>query len=202
MSCAIFHNHQYVPAEPNSTHLRAKNGVQTPGNLLTGHANAVFSIPLGRQIAEWMDQIPNEGLLFFRGMLGAEYLAVTGAAGLRDVLFSWAYDFEKTSAFRRYTRRFLAAGLVVQEGNAHKTRRKAVAPVFQPRNVALLKPLLSAKSQGLVQALRSMCEDDVPDKGCSAVVDICDWATRLTLPVSLASARISASSTAATCTPS
>ncbi|TLD19200.1 hypothetical protein PspLS_09805 [Pyricularia sp. CBS 133598] len=160
----------------------------------TSHVGVVFSTPLGRQITEWMNQIPNHGLLFFRGMLGAEYLVVTGAEGLRDVLFTRAYDFEKTSAFRRYTRRFLAGGLVVQEGDAHKMRRRAIGPVFQPRNVDVLKPLLCAKSQRLVQVLRTVCEGDNFGNGCkgascsqlknnSTVVDICDWTTRFALDI-------------------
>jgi cytochrome P450 len=107
-------------------------------------------------------------------------------------LFAHAYDFEKTSAFRRYTRRFLANGLVVQEGDAHKMRRKAVGPVFQPRNVDLLKPLLCAKSQRLVQVLQEVCELQDADNArvatngvntSSAVVDICDWSTRFALDI-------------------
>jgi cytochrome P450 len=154
--------------------------IQTAGGLLTGHVGAVFSTPLGRQITEWMNDIPNNGLFFFRGVLGAEYLVVTSTEGLRDVLFTRAYDLEKTSAFRRYTRRFLAGGLVVQEGDAHKMRRKAVVPVFQPRNVDQLKPLLSAKSERLVQVLRTVCDNTGSN---SAVVDICDWATRFALDI-------------------
>lgn len=169
-----------------TTEQKTNKEPQTAGSLLTGHMDAVFSTPLGRQIAEWMEQVPNDGLLFFRGVLGAEYLVVTSASGLRDVLFTRAYDFEKTSAFRRYTRRFLASGLVVQEGEAHKLRRRAVGPVFQPRNVDLLKPLLCVKSQRLVQVLRSMCEGDATREGSSAVVDICDWATRFALDVACA----------------
>ncbi|KAK2060002.1 cytochrome P450 [Colletotrichum caudatum] len=144
-----------------------------------------------------MNHIPNDGLLFFRGVLGAEYLVVAGAEGLRDVLFGRAYDFEKTSAFRRYTRRFLAGGLVVQEGEAHKMRRRAVGPVFQPRNVDALKPLLCAKSRRLVQVLRRVCEESgtgEDGRGTAghdgeagrATVDICDWATRFALDVACA----------------
>ena len=106
---------------------------------------------------------------------------VTGTDGLRDVLFTRAYDLEKTSGFRRYTRRFLAGGLVVQEGDAHKLRRKAVGPVFQPRNVDLLKPLLCAKSRLLVQELRKDCVR--LDTSDSAIVDICDWSTRFALDI-------------------
>jgi cytochrome P450 len=140
-------------------------------------------MPLGRQITEWMNSIPNDGLLFFRGVLGAEYLVVTGTQGLRDVLFSRAYDFEKTSAFRRYTRRFLAAGLVVQEGEAHKIRRRAIGPVFQPRNVDALKPLLCEKSKQLVHVLRELCDQQNTVQDKTVVVDICDWSTRFALDI-------------------
>ncbi|KAK2010009.1 cytochrome P450 [Colletotrichum eremochloae] len=138
---------------------RVASTLVSTGSLLTGHVSAVFSTPLGRQITEWINQIPSDALLFFRGVLGAEYLVVTGAEGLRDVLFAGVYDFEKTSAFWRYTWRFLAGGHVVQEGHAHKTRRRIVGPVFQSRNVDLLKPLLCAKSQRLAQVLRTVCEN-------------------------------------------
>lgn len=116
---------------------------------------------------------------------------VTSTEGLRDILLAHPYDFEKTSAFRRYTRRFLASGLVIQEGDAHKLRRKTIGPIFQPRNVDSLKPLLCTKSQVLVRAFRQACEVNhlegiqarsSRDVG-SAVVDICDWATRFALDV-------------------
>lgn len=171
------------------TYMSCTNNIQqTRGGFLTGHVGAVFSIPLGRQIAEWVNSIPNNGMLWFRGMLGAEYLIVAGADSLRDVLFVRAYDFEKTSAFRRYTRRFLAAGLVVQEGDAHKARRKAISPVFQPRNVDALKPMLTSKSERLIQALLKRCNQagwvqDPKQHHGSAVIDICDWATRFALDV-------------------
>ncbi|OAK97485.1 cytochrome P450 [Phaeosphaeriaceae sp. SRC1lsM3a] len=168
---------------PRFSILRDLPQPSSSGSLLFGHVGAVFSMPLGRQITEWMNNIPNDGLLFFRGVMGAEYLVVTGTEGLRDVLFSRAYDFEKTSAFRRYTRRFLAAGLVVQEGEAHKIRRKAVGPVFQPRNVDALKPLLCAKSQRLVQVLRQISDRESDVKDTTSTIDICDWSTRFALDI-------------------
>lgn len=135
-----------------------------------------------------MNDIPNQGLLWFRGMLGAEYLIVNSAESLRDVLFVRPYDFEKTSAFRRYTRRFMAAGLVTQEGEAHKATRKAISPVFQPRAVDALKPMLTDKSERLIQALLKRCSqagwiDSPKHHHGTAVIDICDWATRFALDV-------------------
>ncbi|KAK7180069.1 cytochrome p450 [Paraphaeosphaeria sporulosa] len=121
-----------------------------------------------------MDSIPNAGLLYFRGVLGSEDLVVTAAEGLRDVLFAHAYNCEKTRGFRRYAKRILAVGLVVQEGEAHQVRRRAVGPAFQARNVDGLQSLLCARSQRLGSVLQSHV------RGGEVVADICDWATGFT----------------------
>lgn len=167
------HNH-FLPLDALS------NILETRGGLITGHSGAVFSIPLGRQVAEWVNTIPNNGMLWFRGMLGSEYLIVASADSLRDVLFSKAYDFEKTSGFRRYTKRFLADGLVAQEGDVHKARRRAIIPVFQPRNVDALKPMLTTKSDRSIQALIKRCHQQ---RDGTTTLDICDWGTRFALDV-------------------
>ncbi|ETN39688.1 uncharacterized protein HMPREF1541_05914 [Cyphellophora europaea CBS 101466] len=210
ITIAVYHPHVYFPGirivallallvtdvlgyilwrsliRPQFSVLRDLPQPSTRGGLLTGHVGAVFSIPLGRQVADWVNNIPNNGLVWFRGMLGAEYLIVAGAESLRDVLFARAYDFEKTSAFRRYTRRFMAAGLVTHEGDSHKRRRRAIAPVFQPRNVDALKPMLSEKSERLIQALSRKAAWDqgsASQTNDGTVIDICDWATRFALDV-------------------
>lgn len=83
---------------------------------------------------------------------------VTGQNGLRDILFTHDNGCEKTSGFRRCARRFLAGRLVVQEGDAHRMRRKTVGPVSSMQNVYRIKSMMSDNPRALVQELRELCE--------------------------------------------
>lgn len=103
-------------------------------------------------------------------------MIVTDIEGLKDVLLRNAYDFEKASAFRGYTRRFIGQGLIIDEGDAHRHHRRLVGPVFQQRRVDDLKHLLSSKSEDLVQQLLVYCNKH-------KTIDISDWASRIALDV-------------------
>lgn len=83
---------------------------------------------------------------------------VTGKNGLRDILFTHDNGFEKTGGFRRYARRFLAGGLVVQEGGAHRMRRKIVGPISSMQNVYRIESMMNGNPRALVQELRELCE--------------------------------------------
>lgn len=103
-------------------------------------------------------------------------MVVTDVKGLKDVLLTFAYDFEKASAFREYTKRFIGQGLIIDEGDTHKHHRRLVGPVFHQRRVDDLKPLLTSKANALSQQLLNHCQ--VQD-----TIDISDWASRVALDV-------------------
>ncbi|KAL5358584.1 cytochrome P450 [Aspergillus floccosus] len=127
------------------------------GNFISRHVYAIFDQPLGTQITHWVNSIPNNGLLHFYGLMGAEYLVVTDVESLSDVLSNRSYHFQKTSGLRRYAERFFGRGIVIQEGDEHKKNRKSFVQVFNQRQVDKLKPVLSAKAGQVVQHLSELC---------------------------------------------
>lgn len=150
------------------------------GNLIFRNAYAIFDQPLGTQLTHWINSIPNDGLLHFFGLLGAEYIAVTDVESLSDVLTNRSYHFQKTSGLRRYAERFFGRGIVIQEGNEHKINRKSFVQVFNQRQVDKLKPILSSKAQQVVQHLSERCMNEVDDKdthagSCSARIKVTEF---------------------------
>ncbi|KAJ5132235.1 hypothetical protein N7448_006393 [Penicillium atrosanguineum] len=130
------------------------------GNIIFQNASAIFDEPLGTQITNWVNSIPNEGLLHFHGFMGTEYLVATSVESLSDVLTNRSYQFQKTSGLRRYAERFFGRGIVIQEGDEHKKNRKSFVQVFNQRQVDKLKPILSSKATQIVQHLSKKCVRD------------------------------------------
>jgi hypothetical protein len=57
-----------------------------PGNVFIGNFYAIFGHPLGAKLLEWVNFVPNDGLIHFRCVLGSEYLITTNPTSLADVL--------------------------------------------------------------------------------------------------------------------
>ncbi|KAJ5727695.1 hypothetical protein N7493_005515 [Penicillium malachiteum] len=139
--------------------------------------------PLGHQITQWVNTIPNDGLLHFFGFLGAEYLITTNVESLSDVLTNRSYLFQKTSGLRRWTVRFFGEGIVIQEGEKHKQNRKSFVQVFNQRQVDKLKPILSGKSTQIVDRIEERCTRIDKNQLKSAILNVSDLTKAITLDV-------------------
>ncbi|KAJ5683057.1 hypothetical protein N7462_006222 [Penicillium macrosclerotiorum] len=91
--------------------------------------------PRGTIIVEWLKNIPNEGLIHFREALNSSFLVATNHRALMDVLHTNSYDFVKPPGGREFLARGLGYGLILSEGDAHRTARKAVTPAFTIKNI-------------------------------------------------------------------
>ena len=95
------------------------------GNILFGHSRQVrLSMPRGEKAREWMETIPNEGLIRFRDLFNREGLIVTTPMTLKTVLNDNAYDYIKQPSTVDALRPVLGDGLVLVEGDVHKFQRK------------------------------------------------------------------------------
>nr|WGZ60634.1 cytochrome P450 [Fusarium tricinctum] len=153
---------------------------------LLGNSKAVFSDPVGKQISNWLETIPNKGLIYFRGTLGSEYLVPTSVEALADVLCNNTYDYTKTSGFRKFTDRFIGQGLLTAEGELHRQLIRLGGPVFIERRINDLKPILSSKARQLCQQLlqESVCVNNSLEKPEHKIIDLAPWASRVALDVS------------------
>jgi Cytochrome P450 len=130
-----------------------------------------------------VNSIPNDGLLHFFGLLGAEYLVPTSVESLSDVLSNRSYQFQKTSGLHRYAVRFFGEGLVVQEGNKHKKNRKSFVQVFNQRQVDKLKPILSSKASQIVKHVSENCVSDNEKGAKLATINVNEFAKLISLDV-------------------
>lgn len=94
------------------------------GNLIIGYGMIQFMKPPGEKLKQWMNTIPNDGLIYFRGFFNMPTIVPTSHEALKAVLSDHTYDYEKPQRFINILRRILGDGLILVEGNIHKFQRK------------------------------------------------------------------------------
>ncbi|KAJ5170962.1 uncharacterized protein N7500_003745 [Penicillium coprophilum] len=156
-------------------------------NWLYDHVFDVFDEPLAFNIKDWInDRAYPDGLLHFFGLFGSSYIIPTSPEALTEVLSTRAYDYEKTTAFKKFTIRFWGHGIVSQEQEEHKRNRKTYLPVFNQGNVNKLKGMLFKKSTQFVDHVLELCATE-NDKNItpanSALIPISKTAAMVSLDV-------------------
>lgn len=109
--------------------------------------------PRGQVTVDWLRNIPNEGLIHFREALKYSFVVATNHRALMDVLHTNSYDFVKPPGGREFLARGLGYGLILSEGDAHRTARKAVTPAFAIKNIRAMYPLMWSKTQLFMKQL-------------------------------------------------
>lgn len=69
---------------------------------------------------EWINEIPNDGLIRYRGMLNADRLLLTSPRALGEVLTQKSYEFVKPGMLTGPLSRILGVGVLLAEGGEHK----------------------------------------------------------------------------------
>ncbi|KAI1854763.1 hypothetical protein JX266_000881 [Neoarthrinium moseri] len=143
--------------------------------LLAGAALAAYLLALHRENL-WTKTIPNNGLLRYLGFFNAERIVLTSPEALHEVLVTKNYSFPKPASLRETAGRFLGLGLILSEGNAHKTQRRNMNPAFAPRQIKALYPLFWDKAREMVEAITA---DEA--KSNNGTIEVVKWASRITL---------------------
>lgn len=68
----------------------------------------------------WINELPNDGLIYYTNIFNTERLLITSPKGLAEVLVQKSYDFVKPSQIRQSIGRLLGFGILVAEGDEHK----------------------------------------------------------------------------------
>lgn len=149
------------------------------GNLLFGHSLAMFG---GKgwepTVTRWINDIPNDGLLYLRGHFNMPFLLPTSHEMLKAVMSDHADDYEKPGPPAELLRRFLGNGLLMSTGDTHKFQRKHLTPAFHINNIRELYPLFWSKSGDLIRHLSMLLQD-----GKWQELNFSPWAMRVTLDV-------------------
>ncbi|KAI4194199.1 MAG: hypothetical protein LQ346_003737 [Caloplaca aetnensis] len=151
-----------------------------------GQFAAIRAEPTGSPQQRWINEIPNEGLIRYLNIFNEERLLVTSPKALAEVLVTKNYDFAKPSMVRHGLARLLGVGVLLAEGEEHKTQRKHLMPAFAYRHIKDLYPVFWAKTAEMVNAIvSSIPQADAADTDVSKapVVEINNWSSRTTLDI-------------------
>ncbi|KZL87821.1 cytochrome p450 [Colletotrichum incanum] len=164
---------------------------------LMGQYPRIMREPTGVPMIEWINTIPHEGIIRYRGLFNQERLLITSPKALAEVLVTHNYDFRKPGAVRSSIGRILGIGVLLAEGDEHKVQRKNLMPAFAFRHVKNLYPLFWSKACEGVQAITEAVHAEAakgPPEGLTdpeqaalgpntAVLEIGSWASRTTLDI-------------------
>ncbi|KAK1991467.1 cytochrome P450 [Colletotrichum falcatum] len=164
---------------------------------LMGQYMRIIREPTGVPMIDWINNIPHEGIIRYRGLFNQERLLITSPKALAEVLVTHNYDFRKPTAVRSSIGRILGIGVLLAEGDEHKVQRKNLMPAFAFRHVKDLYPLFWSKACEGVEAITEAVHAEAakgppegltdPEKASlgpdTAVLEIGSWASRTTLDI-------------------
>jgi cytochrome P450 len=123
-----------------------------------------------------MNEIPNDCIVRIAGLLNHDWLLLTEASSLSEVLVHKAYDWQKPSSIRGLLRVVLGDGLVVVKGDEHKFQRKHASPAFSFRHIKDLYPLFCKKAVEMKDCVAAEAREQ-------GVVEMNHWANKTTLDI-------------------
>jgi hypothetical protein len=154
------------------------------GSWWNGQASKIMAQPSGHPMREWIDAIPNDGLIRYTNWFNSERVLLTNPKTLAEVLSSKNYEFIKPAHFIDVIGRILGIGLLFAEGDEHRTQRKNLMPAFSYRHIKDLYPVFWSKSTEMVERMSLSMQDASTQNGDSAnVVEVSDWSSRATLDI-------------------
>lgn len=147
-----------------------------------GPAHKRFFIePSPVQLAQWAHDIPNDGFIRYHGILNVQKVLVTDPAAVQDIFITKPYSFIKPPPITKIIRSLLGDGLVVVEGEAHKTQRKAIQPAFKVRQIKNLYPVFERKTAELIDTLKEATQAKTGQD--SSLTDLGTYLHQVTLDV-------------------
>ncbi|KAF3764976.1 cytochrome P450 [Cryphonectria parasitica EP155] len=159
-----------------------------PKNLswYNGQWAKIKALPNGSPMQEWAATVPHNGVIRYLGLLNQERLLVISPKALAEVLVTKNYEFCKPSSVRFALSRVLGFGILMAEGDEHKTQRRNLMPAFAFRHIKDLYPIFWAKSREGVHAMARQIELDAaqdPSSSKAGFLEISSWASRITLDI-------------------
>lgn len=127
--------------------------------------------PNGDQLTEWAQKIPNEGFIRYHGIFNTQKVLVTDPNAVHDILTTRPYSFVKPPPISRVIRSVLGDGIIVTEGDAHKSQKKALQPAFKVRSLKDFYFVFERKTEELVDILSPVVKESVTS-GTSSAIDL------------------------------
>ncbi|CAG8960363.1 hypothetical protein HYFRA_00012437 [Hymenoscyphus fraxineus] len=168
------------------------------GSWWNGHFQAIIASTTGGPMTKWVNEIPNDGLIYYRGLLNVERIILTSPKALAEVLTTNSYDFIRPEQLTTALGRILGVGVLLAEGEEHKFQRKHLLPAFAFRHIKNLYPIFWTKSRENVHKMienlgeggtnkelitASEMGRDVDTEDTTPVIEVGSWASRVTLDI-------------------
>ena len=96
-----------------------------------GQFARILKEPTGHPMQEWINTIPNNGLIRYMVLFNTERLLITNAKGLAEVLVTKNYEFIKPKQLRQGLGRILGVGILLAEGEEHKVQTTGSVEPFE-----------------------------------------------------------------------
>ncbi|KAH7381206.1 cytochrome P450 [Phaeosphaeria sp. MPI-PUGE-AT-0046c] len=149
-------------------------------HFLLGHFKRIYKEPTGEPQRDWIDKVPNDGVLYYRTLLNESRVLITNPKALGEVLVQRNYEFIKPERVRNGLGRLLGIGILIAEGDEHKRQRKLLMPAFSFRHVKDLYPIFWSKAREMTNQISSAIKSDQTG---SSVIEIREWSSRATLDI-------------------
>lgn len=164
---------------------------QPGGNsFFMGQWSRIVKEPTGTPMIQWMNEIPNDGIIRYLGGFNRERLLLTSPKTLSEAMVTKSYDFVKPSQIAASIGRILGIGILFAEGDEHKRQRKNLTPAFTYRHIKNLYPVFWGKTVEMVASMDEALEKPAPEPVEGAekpkpanVVNVSEWASRATLDI-------------------
>ncbi|KAI5199249.1 cytochrome P450 monooxygenase [Aureobasidium subglaciale] len=158
-------------------------------SLLLGQFSRIVKEPTGYPHREWMEEIENDGLIYYRGLFNMERVMVTTPKSLSEAVTLKSYDLIKPPALTQGLARILGYGVLLTEGQEHKSQRKNLTPAFSYRHIKDLYPIFWDQSRDMVLGIdkdldkESNEKDSGETKTVSTEISVDGWTSRATLDI-------------------
>ena len=149
-----------------------------PGFPLWGQFFTIIAEEVGTPNREWHKTYGPIVRYFFP--FGAERLSIADDDALDHMCIKNPYNFPKPDRARQWMVRILGMGVLLAEGNSHRTQRKALAPGFSIQSIKALTPVFWRKSLLLSKLWE---RDMLLEKTRSKTIEILEWLNRTTLDI-------------------
>lgn len=151
----------------------------TEGNHpIMGQWFAITKEASGTPMRRWMNTVPNNGMIRYLGLFNRERILLTSPKALAEVLNTKNYDFQRPQFLLSGIGKILGVGLLLSEGEDHKSQRKGFTPAFAFRHIKQLYPIFWTKSREMVKAI-----EETELKNENVEVEVGGWASRAALDI-------------------
>ncbi|KAJ5287371.1 CTP synthase [Penicillium angulare] len=158
-------------------------GIPAPSerHWLKGNAHSILIETPHELISRWAKSIPHDGLLRYYIVGQLERVVLTNPKAMSEVLVTKAYDFVKPRIVHQTMGRIIGNGILLAEGDVHKSQRKNLMPAFAYRHIKDLYPVFWEKSREMAKLMRR----DLAARGPTEdnVIQLRTYASRTTLDI-------------------